>query len=186
MSFWTPERVEELKRLHADGNSAAESAAELGGVTRNAVIGKLSRLGLTDADRAKKPKGARLAPRVQRTRVARRNDYLARERIRGRLRRAERQTEPEPAPDVTDIVRVKLVDLENTHCRFPVGHPSHDSFGFCGLPEANLIDGRPYCAGHAARTRQPRKPKPDKPTALYRPRPNIDLPFLPPLQAEGA
>ncbi len=50
---WTDERVELLKKLWADGLSASQIAAELGGVTRNAVIGKVHRLGLSG--RAKAP-----------------------------------------------------------------------------------------------------------------------------------
>ena len=44
---WTDERVETLKKLWADGLSASQIAAELGGITRNAVIGKVHRLGLS-------------------------------------------------------------------------------------------------------------------------------------------
>ena len=44
---WTDERVETLKRLWIDGLSASQIAAELGGITRNAVIGKVHRLGLS-------------------------------------------------------------------------------------------------------------------------------------------
>lgn len=45
---WTDERVETLKRMWADGQSASQIAKELGGVTRNAVIGKVHRLGLSN------------------------------------------------------------------------------------------------------------------------------------------
>ena len=62
---WTDERVESLKKLWADGLSASQIAAELGGVTRNAVIGKVHRLGL--AGRAKAPSSA--APRPRKARV---------------------------------------------------------------------------------------------------------------------
>ena len=50
---WTDERVETLKKLWTDGLSASQIAAELGGITRNAVIGKVHRLGLSG--RAKSP-----------------------------------------------------------------------------------------------------------------------------------
>ena len=63
---WTDERVELLKKLWADGLSASQIAAELGGVTRNAVIGKVHRLGL--AGRAKSPSSA--APRPRKPRAA--------------------------------------------------------------------------------------------------------------------
>ncbi|MFQ6756785.1 GcrA family cell cycle regulator, partial [Cereibacter sphaeroides] len=45
---WTDERVETLKRMWAEGQSASQIAKELGGVTRNAVIGKVHRLGLSN------------------------------------------------------------------------------------------------------------------------------------------
>ena len=58
---WTDERVELLKKLWADGLSASQIAAELGGITRNAVIGKVHRLGLSG--RAKSPSSS--APAAQ-------------------------------------------------------------------------------------------------------------------------
>ena len=62
---WTDERVELLKKLWADGLSASQIAAELGGITRNAVIGKVHRLGLSG--RAKSPSSATPRPRKART-----------------------------------------------------------------------------------------------------------------------
>lgn len=48
--------------------------------------------------------------------------------------------------------RKQLVELENHHCRFPVGDPcERDTFFFCGHPSADLIGGSPYCRGHALR-----------------------------------
>src|SRR5436309_13039421 len=61
---WTDERVEMLKKLWADGLSASQIAAELGGITRNAVIGKVHRLGLSG--RAKSPSSAAPRPRKPR------------------------------------------------------------------------------------------------------------------------
>src|SRR3569833_3432360 len=60
---WTDERVELLKKLWSDGLSASQIAAKLGGITRNAVIGKVLRLGLSD--RAKSPSSA--APQPHKT-----------------------------------------------------------------------------------------------------------------------
>ena len=61
---WTDERVETLKKLWSEGLSASQIAAELGGVTRNAVIGKVHRLGLSG--RAKSPSSAAPRPRKPR------------------------------------------------------------------------------------------------------------------------
>ncbi len=66
---WTDERVETLKRMWAEGQSASQIAKELGGVTRNAVIGKVHRLGLSNrvggggAEEAEEP--VAVAPRVE-------------------------------------------------------------------------------------------------------------------------
>ena len=69
--MWTDERVELLKKLWADGLSASRIAAELGGITRNAVIGKVHRLGLSG--RAKTPSSS-----VSRPRKARSSSHLFR------------------------------------------------------------------------------------------------------------
>src|SRR5437868_9966473 len=71
LQTWTDERVELLKALWADGLSASQIAGELGGVTRNAVIGKVSRLGL--AGRMKRP----ATPRVYKPRAARTQAFQA-------------------------------------------------------------------------------------------------------------
>lgn len=63
---WTDDRVEQLKKLWEGGLSASQIAAELGNVTRNAVIGKVHRLGLSG--RAKSPTSA--APRQRKARPA--------------------------------------------------------------------------------------------------------------------
>src|SRR5436853_1786140 len=76
---WTDERVELLKKLWADGLSASQIAAELGGITRNAVIGKVHRLGLSG--RAKSPAAA--SPRPRQTRVHQQMIRVARPAIRG-------------------------------------------------------------------------------------------------------
>ena len=62
---WTDERVELLKKLWSDGLSASQIAAELGGITRNAVIGKVHRLGLSG--RAKSASSAAPRPRKARS-----------------------------------------------------------------------------------------------------------------------
>ena len=60
---WTEERVEELKKLWAEGHSASQIAARMGGVTRNAVIGKVHRLGLSGRAAPAKPKAVHPEPK---------------------------------------------------------------------------------------------------------------------------
>src|ERR1700754_2333832 len=69
LQTWTDERVELLKRLWADGLSASQIAGELGGITRNAVIGKVHRLGLSG--RAKAPSSSVPRQRKPRTHMMR-------------------------------------------------------------------------------------------------------------------
>src|SRR5437660_1693468 len=80
---WTDERVETLKKLWTEGLSASQIAAELGGITRNAVIGKVHRLGLSG--RAKSPSSA--APRPRKARPHSHMLRVSRPSIRGQSRR---------------------------------------------------------------------------------------------------
>src|SRR5256886_7440797 len=92
---WTDERVELLKKLWTDGLSASQIAAELGGITRNAVIGKVHRLGLSG--RAKSPSSA--APRPRKARTHSHMLRVSRPQIRGNNALAhsyELDVEPEP------------------------------------------------------------------------------------------
>src|SRR5262245_51840909 len=98
---WTDERVEQLKRLWSEGLSASQIAAELGGITRNAVIGKVHRLGLSG--RAKAPSSA--APRPRKTRPPSHVLRMTRPAVRGNTALArqpfalyEIEVEPEPEP----------------------------------------------------------------------------------------
>src|SRR5258708_28292459 len=92
---WTDDRVEQLKKLWESGLSASQIAAELGNVTRNAVIGKVHRLGLSG--RAKSPPSA--APRQRQTRPAQHMMRVARPVSRGNTAPAhafEVELEPDP------------------------------------------------------------------------------------------
>jgi GcrA cell cycle regulator len=121
---WTEEFVAELKRQWADGLSCSVIARNLGnGISRNAVIGKVVRLGLP--------------PRLVPTRTL---------TLRPRKRKMAHQ------PCVPGSV--PLVDLTPTACRFPMGDPQDESFGFCGCTQQ---EGSSYCPDHhaIAHTRKP-------------------------------
>src|SRR5437763_8020846 len=98
MQTWTDERVERLKKLWADGLSASQIAGELGGITRNAVIGKVHRLGLSG--RAKAPSSS--VPRQRKPRAPAPMYRAARPAMRGNTALAmpayEYELEPEPEP----------------------------------------------------------------------------------------
>ena len=151
---WTDERVETLKKLWAEGHSASQIAAELGGVTRNAVIGKVHRLGL--AGRAKSPSSA--APRPRKPRAPSHLMRVPRTSMRGNTALAHAyDLDIEPEPELVDNViplgqRRSLLELTEETCRWPIGDPGTPDFFFCGGP---TITSLPYCAYHSRVAYQP-------------------------------
>jgi GcrA cell cycle regulator len=149
---WTDERVELLKKLWSDGLSASQIAAELGGITRNAVIGKVHRLGLSG--RAKSASSAAPRPRKARLPMMR----IGRASIRGNTALAHAyEMEAEAAPELIDNVipigqRRTILELTEQTCRWPVGDPGSTEFFFCG---GNTLGGLPYCAYHSRVAYQP-------------------------------
>jgi GcrA cell cycle regulator len=143
---WSDDRVTTLKSLWLGGLSASKIAKQLGGVTRNAVIGKVHRLGL--GGRAKPsapPQLKRMACLPVRVRAAPPSAPKAR-------------SEPLPYPVVSAPkgpgLVTSVVDLGAHLCKWPLGDPKTDSFSFCGRPASG-----PYCGGHAAVAFQPGKAK---------------------------
>jgi GcrA cell cycle regulator len=149
---WTDERVELLKKLWADGLSASQIAAELGGVTRNAVIGKVHRLGLSG--RAKSPSSGMPRQHKPRTHMLR----VARPVTRGANALAlAYDMEPEPEPELIDNIipmgqRRTLLELNENTCRWPIGDPATTDFFFCG---GKPLVGVPYCHHHSRVAYQP-------------------------------
>jgi GcrA cell cycle regulator len=150
---WTDERVELLKKLWADGLSASQIAAELGGITRNAVIGKVHRLGLSG--RAKSTSNGTPRPRKARAPSLIR---IGRGAIRGNTALAhayeiEAEAEPEPIDNVIPIgQRRTILELNEHTCHWPVGDPGSTEFFFCG---GNTVSSLPYCAYHSRVAYQP-------------------------------
>jgi GcrA cell cycle regulator len=131
---WTTERIEQLKTHFEAGLSCREIAAEIG-VSRNAVIGKLSRLGLT---RDKPPGGEPRAkrPRERRGRSVPRLQY---EMLREVYDEAAFTETP-----VESAHRCSLFELSKERCRWPVNSEAEE-FSFCGNTP---LAGLPYCQGH--------------------------------------
>ncbi|MBX6426210.1 MAG: GcrA cell cycle regulator [Variibacter sp.] len=157
MWTWTEERVELLKKLWAEGLSASQIAAELGGITRNAVIGKVHRLGLSG--RAKAPSAS--VPRQRKPRAAA-AFRPARPATRGNTALAplafiEAEPEIEPEPQLVDNVipmgqRCTILQLTEATCHWPIGDPSTPDFFFCG---GRTVTGLPYCGYHCRIAYQP-------------------------------
>jgi GcrA cell cycle regulator len=136
-SAWTDEDIDLLKRLWAEGRTAEAIAARLGGVTRSAVLGKIFRLrlGPGPAGKAAKPKSA-AKPAAKSGTIARRRGG------------PERQPAPAPKPKIGHL---SLFDLTNTTCRWPYRRPGTERYFFCGVAEADLEEGKPYCDHHMKR-----------------------------------
>jgi len=162
---WSDDRVEQLKKLWEAGLSASQIAAELGNVTRNAVIGKVHRLGLSG--RAKSPSSA--APRPRKARPTQQMVRVSRPIARGNTALAQAfEVEVEPDPVACDNVvpmnqRLSLQELNEATCHWPVGDPSSPDFFFCG---GKTLAGLPYCAQHSRVAYQPvdRRRAPAKPS----------------------
>lgn len=154
--MWTEERVAKLKKLWTEGRNGTSIAMELGGVSRNAVIGKAHRLGLArhrDANRptprrekAKKQtqhfrtlKMAVNAPSVQKAMAVQR--MTPEQWVAKRIELGPKRQVPQPVPQTPASVigRKTFDDLEPGDCKFPVGDRD---FRFCALPR---VEGQPYC-----------------------------------------
>jgi GcrA cell cycle regulator len=153
---WTDERVELLKKFWAEGLSASQIAARLGGVTRNAVIGKVHRLGLSGratSSRSSNPRPRRThVPRASRT-----PSLLFGTRGNVALKPQfdlELETAPQPLEELVIPLaeRASIATLKETMCRWPIGDPGDPEFHFCGRKKYGTL---PYCEHHARMAYQP-------------------------------
>jgi GcrA cell cycle regulator len=153
---WDLELTEQMKRCFHAGLSCSQIAGEIG-VTRNAVIGKLHRLGLTRprdiaAAQVAQRRAAKLArpttprpsspktwlPKRLRLSIAAQHELLA-------------ASFPAAALPVEEIPihngrGCTLLELGQAHCRWPISSPGAADFCFCGNEP---VKGLPYCPGHA-------------------------------------
>ena len=144
---WTEQRIEMLRKLWGQGQTASQIATLLGGVTRNAVIGKAHRLGLTGRPSPIKREGTEAAA-PRRKPAAQRRQQPAVEAPRYSAPAPEMtETRPEPVVAQTKAPSAPRVAAQagSKSCSWPVGDPKQPGFHFCGdAAEA----GRPYCAHH--------------------------------------
>jgi len=137
--------VERLKRLWRSGLTASQVAERLGhGLSRNAVIAKLHRLGLQ----------RRSETSQRRTRKRRAAGNHAEHKKNPRIPKPKLEWEPfVPGPDlvVPAHERKGILDLDDDDCRWPIGDPQSADFTFCNH---KAIPGLPYCAHHCRRAYQ--------------------------------
>lgn len=139
---WTADAIGEVKRLYGEGLSFAEIARQMGGgLTRNAVCGKLNRLIVRDGTmRQPKP--------VAKTQV--------RTYVRPPPIPLPSEPESEIVPVTIDGAPITLLTLGKVHCKWPAGAPKQPDFHYCGHIRA---PGSPYCSRHRAIAYQPLKPQ---------------------------
>ncbi|MEM8840571.1 MAG: GcrA family cell cycle regulator [Pseudomonadota bacterium] len=183
---WTDERVEKLKELWGEGMSASQIAKSLGGVTRNAVIGKVHRLGLSNRGTSVPGSGS--------TEEAKPAEKPATKATVSQPAAPVEAPKPAPAPSVSQRVapvirdasqprapglptpeeeaaratlaeiekmakKLNLLELTERTCKWPIGDPAEENFFFCGLPCA---PSKPYCEHHVAVAFQPMSTRRDR------------------------
>ena len=167
---WTDHRIDQLKMLWKKGSTASQIADALGGVTRNAVIGKAHRLGLKSRPSPVskvEPRSKQRplpAPPVAARSVADRSSPVPLPaepaskpappptgppdaRLAPPVRPAPPRRKIPAKPSTEMRGKVRMLDLTDKICKWPLGHPGEPDFPFCGEP---VNDGFPYCRSHCA------------------------------------
>lgn len=178
---WTDERVETLKKMWSEGQSASQIAKELGGVTRNAVIGKVHRLGLSNRAGAsstpapeRKSAKAESAPAAKPAAKSAPQEKVIEVTVTPRKpivpagqplppQPSANEISPETLANVREVEKtskkISLMDLTERTCKWPVGDPATEDFWFCGLA---VQQGKPYCEAHVSVAFQPMSSRRDR------------------------
>lgn len=169
---WTDEVVVRLRQLYQQGLSATQIGIRLG-TSRNAVIGKLHRLGLMRGHAPAKPRPTRLKPdretrltaialpgrpapiRLSEFSMGGHQKKMLNARIGNAIKALPIEPPPQPRGDKPGLMQLGMRD-----CRWPYGDPRHPDFHFCGatVPGASVED-TPYCAAHAREAVAPIQPR---------------------------
>jgi len=144
---WTEEKIDKLKKLWGQGNTASQIAEIIGGVSRNAVIGKAHRLNLSAKIKTRTATSNKDFDSSMEGKAIKSN--------RGRKSKfksliIEKNFEPENPK--------QLEELDENSCKWPIGHPDEKSFYFCGR---NSLKDFSYCKLHLLYAYQPKAKKED-------------------------
>ena len=144
---WNDEKVTKLKELWGKGNTASQIAEIIGGISRNAVIGKANRLNLSSKIKNRNASSSQnfdnnLEGNSSKQRQGRKSKFKS--------LLIEKNFEPENPK--------KLEELDESSCKWPIGHPDEQSFYFCG--RSSLKDFS-YCKLHLLYAYQPKGKKED-------------------------
>jgi GcrA cell cycle regulator len=163
---WTEQRIEVLRKLWGQGQTASQIAAILGGITRNAVIGKAHRLGLTgrpspikrEAGASPQPRRRAAAPVARRMPGAGQPGQVhgqplpqthgisaAQHAPTQRAEAAEHVHREAPPPPPRQTSTRVASHVGSRTCSWPMGDPKQPGFHFCGEPAEA---GKPYCSHH--------------------------------------
>ena len=142
---WTDEKVAKLKELWGKGKTANQIAEIIGGISRNAVIGKAHRLNLSA-----KIKTRSVVSNKSLNESSENKDFSSTKGVKSRFKSLiiDKNFEPENPK--------QLEELDETSCKWPIGHPDEESFYFCG--RTSLKDFS-YCKLHLLYAYQPKGKK---------------------------
>ena len=143
---WTEEKVEKLKELWGKGNTASQIAEIIGGISRNAVIGKAHRLNLS----AKLVRRSKTSSSINKTNFETKN-FEKRSR-KNKFRSLLLDKNFEPAKNLS------LEELTENTCKYMEGHPNETNASFCGR---KTVEKFSYCPLHLIVVFQPKGKKED-------------------------
>ena len=145
---WTDEKVESLKKLWGSGKTASQIAEIIGGISRNAVIGKAHRLNLSAKIKTRSATTNQNFDNSTTEKNIQTSKKVRRSKFKSLI--IEKDFEPENPK--------QLEELDENSCKWPIGHPNEKSFYFCG--RSSLKDFS-YCKLHLLYAYQPKGKKED-------------------------
>ena len=170
---WTDERIKQLRQLWSEGQSASKIAEKLGGVTRNAVIGKIHRLGLSN--RSENSEKKIITKKRGRPAKVKNTDTFQKQIDNSKNKDFSQvnsdkfdgfhvdslEGDKNTLLDATlanvseleeNAKKLNLMELTERTCKWPIGDPATENFWFCGHPSEQ---GKPYCSTHVSIAFQP-------------------------------